>query len=220
MRGSCRPRGSARRAPARPARKTGPVPGVGAYAGAARSPADPSARRAPGQGVRRAAPCATPDVAPQRQPGTAVRRRTAARRHARDVGQGDGARVGRAGAALRARRRPDARGAVADPLRARPRAPAAAADAPHRAPARRPPVRVLRLARRHRGPRAPRSRGGRHEWTNVVAACRRCNHRKADHLLHEIGWELAWTPSAPRGATAFLRGVAADEPAWSAYLAA
>ena len=24
----------------------------------------------------------------------------------------------------------------------------------------------------------PRSRGGRHEWTNVVAACSRCNHRK------------------------------------------
>jgi 5-methylcytosine-specific restriction endonuclease McrA len=66
----------------------------------------------------------------------------------------------------------------------------------------------------------PRSRGGRHEWGNVVAACRRCNHRKADHLLHEIGWELAWTPSAPRGATAFLHGAAVDEPAWSPYLAA
>jgi 5-methylcytosine-specific restriction endonuclease McrA len=66
----------------------------------------------------------------------------------------------------------------------------------------------------------PRSRGGRHEWGNVVAACRRCNHRKADHLLHEIGWELRWTPSAPRGATAFLHGAAVDEPAWSPYLAA
>jgi 5-methylcytosine-specific restriction endonuclease McrA len=66
----------------------------------------------------------------------------------------------------------------------------------------------------------PRSRGGRHEWANVVAACRRCNHRKADHLLHELGWELAYTPSPPRGATAFLHGAAVDEPAWSAYLAA
>ena len=29
----------------------------------------------------------------------------------------------------------------------------------------------------------PRSRGGRHEWTNVVAACARCNHGKGDRLL-------------------------------------
>jgi 5-methylcytosine-specific restriction endonuclease McrA len=66
----------------------------------------------------------------------------------------------------------------------------------------------------------PRSRGGRHEWANVVAACRRCNHRKADRLLHEIGWELRYTPTPPRGAVAFLHGAAVDEPAWSAYLAA
>ena len=31
----------------------------------------------------------------------------------------------------------------------------------------------------------PRSRGGRNEWTNVVAACARCNHRKGDKL-HEM----------------------------------
>jgi 5-methylcytosine-specific restriction endonuclease McrA len=66
----------------------------------------------------------------------------------------------------------------------------------------------------------PRSRGGRHEWGNVVAACRRCNHRKADRLLHEIGWELAYVPRAPLGAAAFLHGTVADEPAWTAYLAA
>ena len=44
----------------------------------------------------------------------------------------------------------------------------------------------------------PRSKGGRHEWTNVVAACVRCNHRKADRLLHDSGWELPFTPRAPR----------------------
>ncbi|GEA89815.1 5-methylcytosine-specific restriction endonuclease McrA [Cellulomonas cellasea] len=66
----------------------------------------------------------------------------------------------------------------------------------------------------------PRSRGGRHEWTNVVAACSRCNHRKADRLLHEIGWELPFVPRAPRGLAALMAGSHVDEPTWSAYLVA
>lgn len=64
----------------------------------------------------------------------------------------------------------------------------------------------------------PRSRGGRHEWTNVVAACARCNHRKADRLLSEIGWQLLVTPSAPSGPV--LGSVARLHPTWEAYLAA
>lgn len=43
----------------------------------------------------------------------------------------------------------------------------------------------------------PRSKGGRHEWTNVVAACSRCNAKKADKLMKEIGWELKRQPQAP-----------------------
>ncbi|WP_090034811.1 HNH endonuclease [Cellulomonas marina] len=66
----------------------------------------------------------------------------------------------------------------------------------------------------------PRSRGGRHEWGNVVAACMRCNHRKADRLLHEIGWSLLFTPHAPRWSLAFGQAAARAEPAWSPYLAA
>lgn len=66
----------------------------------------------------------------------------------------------------------------------------------------------------------PRSRGGRHEWTNVVAACSRCNHRKADRLLAEIGWRLDSTPRAPRGAAALLAATAKAEPSWSPYLVA
>jgi len=65
----------------------------------------------------------------------------------------------------------------------------------------------------------PRSRGGRHEWTNVVAACARCNHRKADHLLVDLGWELGFTPLPPRGSLALL-AAGPPEPAWEAYLAA
>lgn len=66
----------------------------------------------------------------------------------------------------------------------------------------------------------PRSRGGRHEWTNVVAACSRCNHRKADRLLSEIGWQLLVTPVSPRGSAALLAALARPHPTWSAYLVA
>jgi len=66
----------------------------------------------------------------------------------------------------------------------------------------------------------PRSRGGRHEWTNVVAACARCNHRKADRLLAELGWELEFSPHAPRGVAALFAATVRTDPSWSAYLVA
>jgi len=44
----------------------------------------------------------------------------------------------------------------------------------------------------------PRSRGGEHTWDNVVAACRPCNSRKQDRLLHESGFILRARPAAPR----------------------
>lgn len=64
----------------------------------------------------------------------------------------------------------------------------------------------------------PRSRGGRHEWSNVVAACRRCNHRKADRLVGELGWSLPFAPSAPHGTVALLVGYARLHPSWEPYL--
>lgn len=43
----------------------------------------------------------------------------------------------------------------------------------------------------------PRSRGGLHEWENVVAACHRCNGRKGSSLLSELGWVLNIQPHRP-----------------------
>lgn len=43
----------------------------------------------------------------------------------------------------------------------------------------------------------PRSRGGKHVWDNVVAACPKCNTKKSNKLLSEIGWELKKTPEQP-----------------------
>lgn len=64
----------------------------------------------------------------------------------------------------------------------------------------------------------PRSRGGRHVWTNVVAACRKCNHKKADKLLSELGWTLPATPRPPAGTVALLVGYARRDPSWEPYL--
>ncbi|MCY4012457.1 MAG: HNH endonuclease [Gammaproteobacteria bacterium] len=43
----------------------------------------------------------------------------------------------------------------------------------------------------------PRSRGGRDQWDNVVAACKRCNHHKGNRLPHECGMELLALPYVP-----------------------
>lgn len=65
----------------------------------------------------------------------------------------------------------------------------------------------------------PRSRGGPHSWQNCVASCAKCNHRKADRLLSELGWPLRTTPSAPRGPNwRLLAGVAEADPLWLPYL--
>jgi 5-methylcytosine-specific restriction endonuclease McrA len=64
----------------------------------------------------------------------------------------------------------------------------------------------------------PRSRGGRHEWNNVVLACSPCNGKKGDKLLSELRWELRVTPKAPRGLVWFVVGLEVD-PTWQPYLA-
>lgn len=64
----------------------------------------------------------------------------------------------------------------------------------------------------------PRSRGGRHEWTNVVAACRRHNMQKGDRLLEEIGWRMHFEPRVPDGPWWRWRHVPDPDPLWAPYL--
>lgn len=67
----------------------------------------------------------------------------------------------------------------------------------------------------------PRSRGGPHSWQNCVACCARCNHRKADRLLSELGWSLRVDPQAPHGPHwRLLSQVNHAEPEWAQYLGA
>ncbi len=65
----------------------------------------------------------------------------------------------------------------------------------------------------------PRSRGGSHEWSNVVAACKRDNLLKGDQLLSELGWTLRFKPTAPDGYLWRLRHLSDVDPQWEQYLA-
>ena len=64
----------------------------------------------------------------------------------------------------------------------------------------------------------PRSRGGEHVWENVVAACRPCNTRKEDRLIHEVGFVLRRKPMAPRELTWIIVAVGTVHPHWQPYL--
>ena len=65
----------------------------------------------------------------------------------------------------------------------------------------------------------PRSRGGEHVWENVVSACRRCNHVKADRSISELGWRLRHTPFRPAGPAWRILGTGCADPRWTPYLA-
>jgi len=43
----------------------------------------------------------------------------------------------------------------------------------------------------------PRSRGGLNTWMNLVTSCRKCNAKKGDRLLKEVGMELIYLPYVP-----------------------
>lgn len=64
----------------------------------------------------------------------------------------------------------------------------------------------------------PRSRGGENSWANVVAACRRCNSRKADRTPAEAGMTLLRPPREPQGTKAIVLALGTADPSWMPYL--
>jgi 5-methylcytosine-specific restriction endonuclease McrA len=64
----------------------------------------------------------------------------------------------------------------------------------------------------------PKSRGGAHTWDNVVSACARCNHVKADRGIAELGWRLGRAPVAPTGAAWRIVGAKRVDPRWRPFL--
>jgi 5-methylcytosine-specific restriction endonuclease McrA len=64
----------------------------------------------------------------------------------------------------------------------------------------------------------PRSKGGAHEWDNVVACCRRCNTYKGDRLLGNCSLQLRTVPTAPTQYV-WVKVAAGTVPsAWAPYL--
>jgi 5-methylcytosine-specific restriction endonuclease McrA len=66
----------------------------------------------------------------------------------------------------------------------------------------------------------PRSRGGSHTWENVVAACRECNSRKRDRLLHETSMRLRAVPTEPPAGSWVALSVPRVPESWEPYLVA
>ena len=64
----------------------------------------------------------------------------------------------------------------------------------------------------------PRSRGGSHTWDNVVSACGRCNHVKADRAVADLGWRMRRAPVAPSGAAWRVVGARRVDPRWRPFL--
>lgn len=62
----------------------------------------------------------------------------------------------------------------------------------------------------------PRSKGGAHSWENVVAACRKCNFKKADKTMEQMGWKLKSKPVQPKGQFLLLGMKPRSE--WEEYL--
>ena len=66
----------------------------------------------------------------------------------------------------------------------------------------------------------PKSRGGQHSWDNVVSACRRCNHVKADRGLTDLGWRMRRVPAMPAGSAWRILSSGRQDPRWTPYLEA
>jgi 5-methylcytosine-specific restriction endonuclease McrA len=68
----------------------------------------------------------------------------------------------------------------------------------------------------------PRSKGGKHVWSNVVWSCRPCNDRKADKTLEEAKMKLLVKPYTPKDRVHLILAVGKmeqAEEAWEPYLA-
>lgn len=64
----------------------------------------------------------------------------------------------------------------------------------------------------------PKSRGGRHTWDNVVAACRPCNSRKENRSPADVGLRLRRPPSPPHDSVWIVVSVDHVDPVWEQYL--
>jgi 5-methylcytosine-specific restriction endonuclease McrA len=66
----------------------------------------------------------------------------------------------------------------------------------------------------------PRHLGGPHMWTNLVAACSACNHRKGGRRVEEVHMRLAHIPQEPPASAVYIFGRHLSENGeWEPYIA-
>ena len=65
----------------------------------------------------------------------------------------------------------------------------------------------------------PRCRGGKSSWENTVAACMRCNHRKAARTPVEAGLTMLVAPGVPHDNVRVKFGVNSIPVSWEPWLA-
>jgi 5-methylcytosine-specific restriction endonuclease McrA len=65
----------------------------------------------------------------------------------------------------------------------------------------------------------PKHLGGEHIWTNVVAACPACNHRKGGRKLDEVHMKLLHIPKAPPPSAYYIFGRHLDQNSdWEQFI--
>ena len=65
----------------------------------------------------------------------------------------------------------------------------------------------------------PRHMGGEHIWTNVVAACPHCNHRKGGRPMDEVHMHLLHIPKEPSASAMYIFGRHLNECGeWEPYI--
>lgn len=65
----------------------------------------------------------------------------------------------------------------------------------------------------------PRHLGGPHAWSNLVAACSSCNHRKGGRRLEEAHMKLLHAPHEPPANASYIFGRhLADNGDWQPYI--
>lgn len=64
----------------------------------------------------------------------------------------------------------------------------------------------------------PKSRGGKNTWTNLVAACKKCNQKKGDKTISESGMKIIRKPKVPK--TTILKSLENSQISdlWKNYL--
>jgi 5-methylcytosine-specific restriction endonuclease McrA len=67
----------------------------------------------------------------------------------------------------------------------------------------------------------PRSKGGQHEWENVITSCKPCNSKKGNKLLKDLpNYQLNFEPYKPTGRKRWLVIGTTERETWGEYLEA